>query len=263
MRRSTADDNYSTGFVRALVGGEVNSGKTHFGSTWPAPVFIADASEGGSRTLRVMAQYPETRALWWDPKVPPEIWEIENAMEAPQLITKLLEWKGTLPFRSLIFDTLSIFSRRAVREQRAANPSADGRQWYGEMYAGVDALVVRAHALPMHVCWLCHTDSDMQLTFQGRAMGSMWAYMQHKWLLHVDLSVMPNGQPEYQLHHKPWQRANWLGSKDYIAAPSPMCPSFKPMAELLGLAERPVSLACPDFEGYSWPEGISYVTPAE
>src|SRR5512136_3234465 len=108
--------------LRVIVGGKASSGKTHFAATWPKPLFISDAVEGGAATLEHMD--PE---MWWDKKVPPEVWEIENMLEMPQLVTRLLTMKGALPWQTIVVDSLSIYAQRVLRELKAGDSKLDNR----------------------------------------------------------------------------------------------------------------------------------------
>jgi hypothetical protein len=251
MREYLAGEQSSSKYLHVVTGGRTKSGKTHFAATFPRPLFIADAAEGGAKTLKYM-----DRNLWWDPKQPPKVLEIENMMEFPQIVTKLTNQK-VIQEKTLIVDSLSIYAARVLRELRANNPGQDNRQRYGELADCLSAQVGRVHSLPMHVVWLCHIDDEMQLTVPGKASAALWAYMDYNWLTHVE--TQPGREPDFQLHTRPFLRANWLGGRSRIAAPSPMIPSFKVLAELLDLPDRPVSPACPDFGGVSYRDGATYL----
>jgi hypothetical protein len=238
-------------YKRILVGGRVNSGKTHFGATFPKPHFISDAAEGGAKTLMNM-----DKDFWWDPAVPPRVSEIEDMIELPQLVTRMLGQK-TYQEQTLVIDSISIYAQRVLRELKMKNPGQDGRQRYGELADALSSQVSRIHSLPMHVVWLCHVDEEMQLTVPGKATSALWAYMDYKWMTHVEAQL--NKEPDFQLHIRPFMRATWLGGRSTIAAPSPVIPSFKVLAELLGLSDQPASWACPDFGGVSYREGTSYL----
>ena len=253
MRQYTVGSQAAPKFIRALVGGRVCSGKTHFAATAPAPLFISDAAEGGAKTLGSMDP-----ALWWNPKVPPNVVEIENMMEMPQYVTSLINKKGGIKEQTLVVDSISIYAQRIMRELKASNPGGDGRQRYGELGDGLSALVSRVHSLPMHVIWLCHVDEEQQLSVPGKATSSLWAYMDYKWMTHVETS---NKTIDFQLHTRPFGRASWLGGRSGMnVLPSPMIPSFKPIFELLDLPGKPASPACPDFMGQSYADGVSYAT---
>jgi hypothetical protein len=235
---------------RVVVGGRTKSGKTHFASTWPKPWFLSDATEGGAATLRYM-----DKEMWWDKTVPPKVSEIENMMEFPQFVTKLVNQK-VIHEQTLVIDSLSIYAARVLRELRAANPGQDNRQRYGELADVMSLQLGRVHSLPMHIVWLCHINDEMQLTVPGKASEALWAYMDYLWMTRVE--TQPGRPTDFQLHIRPFLRATWLGGRSAIAAPSPIIPSFKVLVELLDLLDRPVSLAVPDFGGQSYPNGASY-----
>jgi hypothetical protein len=238
-------------WIRAVAGGRVCSGKTHFAATFPKPLFISDAAEGGAATLEAMDP-----RMWWDPKSPPDVWEIENMMELPKIVTTLIN-KKPLGFETIVIDSISIYAQRVMRELKGANPGGDGRQRYGELADALSSLVSRVHSLPAHILWLSHIDNEMQLSVPGKATEAIWAYMSHKWMTHVETS---GKQTEFQLHTTPFQRASWLGGRSGMnALPSPMVPSFKPISELLGLTAHPISPSCPDFGGVSYLDGCSYL----
>lgn len=239
--------------IRAIVGGKASSGKTHFAATFPKPLFISDATEGGAATLDAMN--PE---MWWDANDPPEVWEIENMLEMTKIAIDL-GGRKVFPWQTVVVDSLSIYAQRVLRELNSSDPKQDNRQRYGVLSDQLSSLVARIHSLPAHIVWLCHIDDEMQLTVPGKASAALWAYMSYKWMTYVSTSPRPNVPAEYQLHTRPWMRADWLGGRSVLTAPSPMIPSFKPIAELLGLPEVPVSPACPSFQGVDYPNGVSYL----
>jgi hypothetical protein len=255
MREYVVGSSSAPHYIRALVGGRVNSGKTHFAATFPKPHFISDAAEGGAKTLDNM-----DHSLWWDENRPPRVSAVEDMMELPQLVTRMVGQKK-IEDETLVIDSISIYAQRVLRELKSKNPGQDGRQRYGELADALSAQVARIHSLPMHVIWLCHVDEEMQLTVPGKATSALWAYMDYKWMTHVEARA---GQPpDFQLHIRPFLRATWLGGRSVINAPSPVIPSFKVLAELLGLPDSvPPSPACPDFGGVSYRGGASYMQQA-
>lgn len=251
MREYQAQSGARPHRIRAVVGGKVNSGKTHFAATAPKPLFLSDSAEGGAETLEHMDP-----SLWWDPDVRPAVWDIENMMDIPQAITKLLamSMKAKLPWDTLVIDSISIFARRILGELAAANPSGNNLQRYGELNNAVQALVTRAHMLPMHVIWLCHISDEGDLAVAGKATAAVWAYMNYKWLCNVETM---NKAPDFQLRTRPFQRCTWLGGRGGINQfPDPCIPSFKYIAAILGLLEQPASPACPTFGGVDYSGGF-------
>jgi hypothetical protein len=246
-------------YLRVLVGGSTKSGKTHFASTWPKPLFISDAAEGGADTLREMAKDPTERALWWDPKVPPDVWEVEDMNDFPKIAMRLCQRAAQkkIQHKTLVVDSISIYAQRVLRELKINDPGQDNRQRYGQLGDALSAQIGRIHSLPMHVVWLCHIDDEMKLSVPGKAANVLWAYMGYLWLTHVE--AIRGKDPEYALHVRPHLQATWIGGRSKIQAPSPLIPSFKPIAELLELPERPMSPACPKFRGQDYSEGATYI----
>ena len=246
-------------YIRMVAGGRTNSGKTTFASSAPAPCFLSDVTEGGYKVITNMAKRDDERALWWDPNVEPYIMACETMGDIPQAITKLhnLASTGKLPWKTLVFDSLSIYGLRVLRELKAGGGHADGRQRYGELADAVAAHVARIHALPMHVIWLCHVDDDFNLSLPGKATAATWANMDYKVLTYADTS---GKNPDYQLRTQPFRGANWLGGRGgtKVRLPDPMIPSFKCIAQIVGLLEKPVSPACPTFGGVDYSLGAEY-----
>jgi hypothetical protein len=237
-------------YVRALVGGLPGNGKTSFGATAPKPLFISDAAEGGYKTL-----YQMDPTLWWDAKVPPEVWTIESMKDVPQILTRLedLAIKGKFPYQTLVFDPLSIYTDRIIAELQQQNPGRDNRQVYGDLANHLRVLVLRLHALPAHVIWLTHVKSggsDVNGPAIGGSMGEKFAaYCDFKWLTWAQ--SMQGQASTFELRTAPFRTWNWLGGRWQL--PDPMIPSFKCVAQILGLVEQPVSPAVP---GY--PQGVNY-----
>ena len=243
-------------YLRVIVGGKPSSGKTSFAATAPAPLFLADISEGGFQTLDTMAKNAKMRSFWWDSKVEPVVWAMESMAEYRPNINRLREMitARKCPFKTVVFDSLSIFGRRVMRELRTALPGRDGRQNYGDLEFSIDSLIAELHTFPLHVIWLCHVTEDYQLTVPGKATAAAWANMSHKWLVRADAQA---NQINYQLQTQPYRGATWLGGRS-TPLPDPMIPSFKCIFPLLGLPDKPVSLAVPDFQGQVYPEGAVY-----
>lgn len=256
MKEFNASSGTVSGYLRALIGGKPSSGKTSLAATAPAPVIFGDLAEGGFETLKTMARKPKLRSYWWDSAVEPKIWAMENMLDYRPAVDKLkaMVASKSCPFKTLVFDSLSIYGQRVLRELRAANPTMDPRQHYGGLQAAMDFLISEIHTLPLHVIWLCHVTEDYQLTVPGKATAASWAYMSYKWLIRADVQ---NGNLNYQLHTQPFRTATWLGGRGE-ALPSPMIPSFKCILPLLGFPDKPVSPAVPDYLGQEYPDGAAY-----
>lgn len=251
MREIDLGSSAAPAHVRLLVGGKITSGKTSFGATAPYPLFFGDITEGGFNTIRGM-----DHNLFWDPKFIPKVWAMEKRGDYFSELDRLqgMIAKKQCPYQTLVFDSLSVYSQRVIRELKRDNPGIDNRQRYGDLGDAVQILVDRVHALPMHVIWLCHTDEDDKLVVSGKASTAAFANMDAKLLVRVE--VPSKGLVNYQMHTRPFRGATWIG-KRFGNFPDPMIPSFKMIAHHMGLAIRPVSYALPSFNGHDYPNGTA------
>lgn len=252
MREITISHQAPPQYVRALVCGLPSSGKTTLAGSAPDPLFISDAAEGGYNALFQMP--PEWR---WNPKFEPVVWAIERMADIPTVLGRLeqMSVSGNFPFRTLVVDPLSIYVDRVLSELMEQNPGQDTRRYYGDLANHLRLILMRFHALPCHVLWLCHVRSDGNET-NGPAIGGQMgtklpAYMDFKVLTHVQTA--PNMPPDYQLRTRPFRSWTFLGGR--WSLPDPMIPSFKCLAQVLGL-EPPPSPSVPGF-----PDGVTYNAP--
>lgn len=235
--------------IRSLVLGAPKSGKTHFAATAPKPLFISDVAEGGYETIRTM-----DRSLWWDENTPPTVWAIEDVFkDINPLLTRLEDYKakGTFPFSTVVIDPISIYADRALAELQMnasrANKTVDNRALYGDLANHLRVFVLRVHALPCHVLWLCHV-KDGGLSLAGQTAEKLPSYIHSTWLCTNNMGV------GYELHTAPYGAFNQLGTRTKIKGedglmyglPSPMIPSFKLITQIYGL-DKPVSPAIPGY----------------
>lgn len=245
--------------IHALILGTPKSGKTHFAASAPDALFISDAAEGGYATIASMdPQY------FWNPVKPPTIWAIENAFQdMPIMLGRLEKMKaeGNFPFRTLVIDPISIYADRAMAEMvlnaAISKKEKDGRQLYGDLANHLRVFLLRVHALPCHVLWLSHV-KEGGVAIAGQTADKLPAYMDYTWLCQNTPGV------GYEMHTAPYGaytilggRYTWANSKGKrYGLPSPIIPSFKAVAQVMKLADKPVSAAMPGFEegaNYEWP----------
>lgn len=267
MREINVSQRSASDYKRILALGAPRSGKTHFAASAPAPLFIADASEGGYETIQFM-----DKRLWWDPEVPPQVWAIENAFKDlhPSLL-KLEQMKaeGKFPFKTLVIDPISIYADRVISELKtnASNNSKSGaidnRAVFGDLANHLLVLVHRVHALPCHVIWLCHIKAG-ELSLAGQMADKLPAFMNLTVLLTKTATL--GAAPLFEMHTEAFGAYTQLGSRakfidsagNYWGFPSPMIPSFKALAQIYGLGE-PVSKSMPGLPNgarYTWPPPV-------
>lgn len=263
MRETSASQPFTSRYVRALILGAPKAGKTHFAATAPKPLFISDAAEGGFNTVRSMDPN-----LWWDPKDPPIAWEIEDAFkDLPPALAKLeaLKASGDFPYGTIIIDPISIYADRVLAEMQLraslnGDKQKDNRGLYGDLANHLRVILLRFHALPCHVLWLCHV-KDGGVALAGQTADKLPAYMDFAWLCTNTAAL---GKPNYEFHTQPYGAFSMLGGRWSVrdeagikwGLPSPIIPSFKAVAQVMQLPDKPVSLAMPGF-----PEGANYTWP--
>lgn len=247
--------------VHALVLGPPKSGKTHFAASAPAPLFISDAAEGGYVTIASMD--PE---YFWDRNKPPTVWAIEDAFkDLPGILARLekLKAENTFPYRTLVIDPISIYADRVIAEmmmRNSSDPKAnnDKRALYGDLANHLRVLLLRVHALPCHVLWLCHV-KEGGVSLAGQTADKLPAYMDFTWLCSNSPGI------GYELHTAPYGvysilggRYTWANAKGKrYGLPSPIIPSFKAISQVMKLGQAP----SPSMPGF--PEGANYNWPPE
>lgn len=236
-------------FVRALVCGLPSSGKTVFAASAPRPLFLSNYAEGGFNSIRFMDP-----TWWWDPNVPPEVRAIETITDVPKELARLedLAVKNIFPYRTIIFDPLSIYTDQVIAELKQRTPDKDNRQIYGDLATHLRALVLRLHALPCHILWLTHVKNDGTET-NGPAIGGQMgnkfpAFCDFKWM--TVATALADRPTQYELRTAPYRTWTFLGGRTKL--PDPLVPSFKMIAAYLQLADQPVTWAMPGFPNGPW-----------
>lgn len=228
--------------IRAVVVGPFKSGKTSLAATFPTPLFISDAVEGGYKTM-----YEMDPALWWDPAVRPEVWAIESFKDIGTVVLPRLEaaaQQGKFKWRTVVFDPISLYSDRVLSEMQQADPGKDNRQIYGDLGIHLRALIIRFQALPAHVLWLSHLkegENGVELAIQGQTSGKLGAWGDFCWYTNVITAV--NIPPRYELRTLPYRNVKFLGGRWKL--PDPITPSAKAIFAALRMAETPVSPTLP------------------
>jgi len=203
--------------------------------------------------------------LWWDAKKPPTVWAIENAFQdLSPMLARLEKAKaeGNFPFKTIVIDPISIYADRVIAEmvlRNASDPKAnnDKRAMYGDLANHLRVLLLRVHALPAHVLWLCHI-KEGGVSLAGQTAEKLPAYMDFTWLCSNSPGL------GYELHTAPYGAFSILGGRWSVrnasgkryGLPSPIIPSFKSIAQVMKLDGVPSSVSMPGF-----PEGANYNWP--
>lgn len=176
--------------------GPSGSGKTHFLATFPRPYILADAVEGGWKTVKWM-----DRSLWYEPDVEPEVWPIkspEDVVEHLKLLNIRVRNKPgdilTLGVDSLTFIADLYYARikKLIEGQAKENKSGKVNKFeVWEQLAGyLRNIMEQAHAIPgINVVWLAlerepaESGQDGGISLGGQMKGKLpaavdiWGYM--------------------------------------------------------------------------------------
>lgn len=141
--------------LTCLIYGATRSGKTEFAGTWPRPLFLSDAVEGGYETLRYMS--PEKL---WEPTHKPQVWSIESVADLLQSVGKIREQLQKSPgtIKTVVVDSLTFLSD-LLEDTMLVNMASqlDKNRWalFSELKNKLRHLMIEIHKLPVNVVWIC------------------------------------------------------------------------------------------------------------
>lgn len=227
--------------LTVMVYGASRAGKTEFAATWPRPIFLSDAAEGGWDTIRYM-----DRAKWFDPNVQPEVHGIEKTADLINELDALERRVKNKPgeIQTVVVDSLTFYADMffaALERQAEANPTKNGKINKFELYTGLAshlrAVMLKAHALPINVVWVSLEKEPVQEGQDGGiflagqtatkapAACSLWLYQR---------SYMVGKELHYELRTRRYgvfPAGGRFGDK----LPDPIEPTYRALAGPLGM----------------------------
>lgn len=134
--------------------GQMRSGKTRWAATWPRPLFLADATEGGWTTIKNM-----DHQVLWEPDRLPRIWAIDTAADMMQALGDVESLITQNEVQTLVVDSLTFYNdlylAMLCRVAGQGNRQPDMRRVYGNLGQHLRELRIRIHNLGINVIWLC------------------------------------------------------------------------------------------------------------
>jgi hypothetical protein len=221
--------------IRGLSYGRTGVGKTHFGGTFPRPLFLSAQTEGGIVTLRnkgvdAIDIYDSTDML--------------NALEELHALAQV----GKLRDRwdSVIIDSITLYCEQYINElveKAPGNRKMMRRVDWGQLDSHLRTITVMAHELPMNVWWMALEDheKDGETGNVVNAFPMLYGKRSAKILASMDIVLWhemvktgKNQKDIYRCHAKPYL---YYDAKDRFAVlPSPMDdPSFDKISRAIGL----------------------------
>jgi hypothetical protein len=134
--------------------GQMRSGKTRWAATWPRPLFLSDATEGGWTTIKNM-----DRNVLWEPDVVPRVWAIDTAADMMQALGDVEPLIKQNQVQTLVIDSLTFYNdlylAMLCRVAAQGGRQPDMRRVYGNLGQHLRELRIRVHNLDTNVVWLC------------------------------------------------------------------------------------------------------------
>lgn len=141
-----------------LIYGDTRTGKTEFAATFPRPLIIADATEGGFSTIGNM-----DRSKWFEPERKPIIKAIDMMNDLATLSPWVDEQIKAGNVRSIIFDAFSFYCDFFLAQLVRVNPTMDTRQLYGKLGTHLREIRTNYTLKGVNVAWLTlakHPETD-------------------------------------------------------------------------------------------------------
>lgn len=143
--------------LTSLVYGPSRGGKTRFAATWPRPIFLSDAVEGGYRTIASMAK--RSPEMFFEPNWTPKVWAMESAADILQGIKRIAEivkndptacLTGVIDSVTFLGDLLQDEFLTMYQAEIAKNPYA----LYDRLRLTLRHYMILAHKIPINWVWI-------------------------------------------------------------------------------------------------------------
>lgn len=138
--------------ITVLSYGHMRSGKTRFAASWPRPLFLADATEGGWTTIQNM-----DRSALFEPDRFPIVCPIEKIGDMMEAIRDVQPMIQDGRVKTIVIDSLTFYADLYLNTMASlySGKSVDLRQLYASLGSHLRQLRIDIHALRVNVVWLC------------------------------------------------------------------------------------------------------------
>jgi hypothetical protein len=136
--------------LTVLSYGESRAGKTRYAASFPRPLFLADATEGGWTTIESMDEN-----VFWEPDVPPMVWAIETAQDMSKMIMDARPLIAAGKVQTIVLDSITFYGDLYLNHLLSLTAAkGDQRQVYSLFANHLRDLRERLHGLGVNVVWL-------------------------------------------------------------------------------------------------------------
>ena len=138
----------NTSRITALSAGDTRSGKTRFSATWPKPLVLADATEGGWATIESMDS-----SLFYEPDVVPIVWGIETVADFHKGIEDAKPLIAAGKVKTIVVSSITFLADLQLNWLYQSLNTTDTRKVYGQLGIDLRNWRVKVHGLNCNIVW--------------------------------------------------------------------------------------------------------------
>lgn len=131
-----------------ILYGDTGTGKTTCSAGFPRPLFLADESEGGWKSLRGLAD-----DQLFEPDVDPLVWGIKEMNDVATALNKIPPLVVSGRVRTVIISSITFYAQTYLAHLQRNDPGIDTRQLYGSLAVHLREVRTRFHALGVNIIW--------------------------------------------------------------------------------------------------------------
>jgi len=220
--------------LTVLSYGESRSGKTRFAATFPRPLFLSEAVEGGWTTIGFMR--PEE---FYDGKTEPDVIPIATVSEMEDVLDDLPSIADD--YDTVVFDSLTFYANLYVdwfKDTHKAEVLKNKYSPWDAVLHHVNLIVQNMHHLGKNVVWLCLQHTPESGLAGPQLPGQMKARLPAacNFLLYHAPRETKDG-PVFEVHTKPYRGANAGDRLGDYPGTKLTAPNYRSLIEYIEAAE--------------------------
>jgi hypothetical protein len=241
-----------------MIYGPTRSGKTTFAGTFPRPLFLSEATEGGYESLSE-DNWDDNTTPRFEANVPPIVWTIEKQSDMVECLEKAIPLVKSGRVKTLVIDSISFYADLYLTMLIQAQDKKDMRRAYGDLGIHLRNLRVKPHSLGVNVVWLGLDQApiceDNKPTIPGKPLipgAQADKFMAGVgFIFHSRVDMVNNKAPVYQLRTKRfngYEAGNRLGLKSSLL-PDPFVGNYSDLMATLGYDVEKMKKELPPIDG--------------
>lgn len=131
-----------------LIYGDTGTGKTTWSAGAPRPLFLADSSEGGWKSLRGLAD-----DQLFEPEVDPMVWGVSDLPDMASALKRIPALVQSGRIATVVISSITYWANTYLAHLQANKPGIDTRQLYGQLAEHLRMIRTQFHNLGTTVIW--------------------------------------------------------------------------------------------------------------